>query len=85
MVTGDLLNILINFLKERKQRVVLNGQLSKWSDTSAGAPQGSILRPLLSLIYIKNLSDNLSSNPKLFPDYNFPFLVVYDANKYGIN
>ena len=37
-VTGDLLNILIDFLKERKQRVVLNGQHSKWSNISAGVP-----------------------------------------------
>ena len=37
-VTGDLLNILTDFLKERKQRVVLNGQHSKWSNISAGVP-----------------------------------------------
>ena len=37
-VTGDLLNILTDFRKERKQRVVLNGQHSKWSNISAGVP-----------------------------------------------
>ena len=67
-MTGDLSNILIDFLKERKQRVVLNGQHSEWSNVSAGIPQGSILGPLFFLIYINNLSDNLSSNPKLFAD-----------------
>ena len=60
--------ILIDFLKERKQRVVLNGQHSNWSNISAGVLQGSILGPLLFLIYINDLSDNLSSNPKLFAD-----------------
>ena len=66
-VSGDLLSTLIDFLKERKQRVALNGQDSRWSDVSAGVSQGSILGPLF-LIYINDLPDNLSSNPKLFAD-----------------
>ena len=80
-MTGHLLNI---FLKERKQRVVLNGQHSKWSNISAGVPQGSILGPLF-LIYIKDLSDNLSSNPKLFADDTSLFSAVHDINQSGIN
>ena len=80
-MTGHLLNI---FLKERKQRVVLNGQHSKWSNISAGVPQGSILGPLF-LIYIKDLSDNLSSNPKLFADDTSLFSVVHDTNQSKIN
>ena len=66
-VSGDLLSTLIDFLKERKQRVVLNGQHSRWSNVSAGVPQGSILGSRF-LIYINDLPDNLSSNPKLFAD-----------------
>ena len=50
-VTGNLLNFLADFLKDRKQRVVLNGQNSTWVNFEAGVPQGSILGPLL-LIYI---------------------------------
>ena len=84
-VTSDLLNILIDFLKERKQRVVLNGQHSKWSNISAGVPQGSILEPLLFLIYINDLPDNLSSNPKLFADDTSLFSAVHDKNQSGIN
>ena len=67
-MAGDLLNILIDFLKEKKQRVVLNDQHSNWSNISARLPQGSVLGPLLSLIYINDLSNNLVSNPKLFAD-----------------
>ena len=63
----------------------MNGQDSKWSNISAGFPKGSILGPLLFLIYISNLSDNLRSNPKPFADYNSLFLVVHDVNQSGIN
>ena len=83
-VTGDLLSTLIDFLKERKQRVVLNGQHSRWSNVSAGVPQGSILGPLF-LIYINDLPDNLSSNPKLFVDDISLFSVEHDINQSGIN
>ena len=84
-MTGDLLNILIDFLKERKQRVVLNGLHSKWLNISAGVPQGSILEPLLFLIYINDLTDSLRSNPKLFDDDTSLFSVVHDINQSGIN
>ena len=44
-ISGDLLNILIDFLSNRKQRVVLNGQVSAWASVNAEVPQGSILGP----------------------------------------
>ena len=65
---GNLLDTLTNFLNDRKQRVVLDGQHSKWGDIEAGVPQGSILGPLLFLMYINDFHDNLISNPKLFAD-----------------
>ena len=67
---GDLLTILTDFLKERKQRVFLNGQHSTWSNISTWAPQRLILGLLLFLIYINNLSGNLIPNPKLNPVFN---------------
>ena len=51
-VAGNLLDTLTNFLKERKERVILNGQYSTWTNVEAGVPQGSILGPLLFLILI---------------------------------
>ena len=45
-----------------------------------GVPQGSILDPLLLLIYINNLSEGLSSNARLFVDDASLFLVIHDSN-----
>ena len=79
-ISGDLLNILIGFLSNRKQRVVLNGEVSGWASVNAGVPQGSILDPLLFLTYIDDVSNNLSSNFKLFADDTSLFSVAHDVN-----
>ena len=76
----NLLRLIKCFLKSRKQRVVLNGQASSCTNVVAGVPQGSILGPLFFLIYINDLSDDLSSNPKLFADDTSLFSVVHDKN-----
>ena len=65
-ISGDIINILQDFLRNRKQRVVLNGQCSSWADVNAGVSQGSILGHSLFLIYINDLSDGLQSDCKLF-------------------
>ena len=79
-ISGNLLNIFEDFLRNRKQRVVLNGQTSNWKNIHACVPQGSILGPLLFLVYINDLAENLSSNPKLFADDTSLFSVVRDLN-----
>ena len=61
-----MLKTLFDFLEDRNQRVVLNGQNSSWANVEAGVPQSSVLSPLLFLIYINDLPYNLSTNVKLF-------------------
>ena len=79
-ISRELRHILFDFLSNRKQRVVPNGRNSSWTNVHAGVPQGSLLGPLLFLIYINDLSDNLTSNAKLFADDTSLFSVVHDVN-----
>ena len=75
-VDGDLINLLSDYLSNRFQRVVLNGQESGWDKINAGVPQGSVLGPLLFLVYINDLADGVSSNIKLFADDSSLFARV---------
>ena len=84
-ISENLLKIIEDFLSNRYQRVVLNGQSSGWAEVNVGVPQGSILGPLLFLIYINDLSTGLSSNPKLLADDTSLFSVVHDEPHQPMN
>ena len=60
------MNIITDFLNLRKRSVVLNGQASPLASIKAGVAQGSILGPLWFLIYINDLSGDLSTTAKFF-------------------
>ena len=78
-IDDDLLELL-NYLEDRKQRVVLNGQTSSWKNILAGVPQGSVLGPILFLIYINDLPDGIKLICKIFADYTLLFSKVKDNN-----
>ena len=80
-ISGELYNLLEYYLSGRFQRVVLNGQTSFWRPVLVGVPQGSILAPLVFLIYINDLPNELKSNVKLFADDTSLFTIVKDKNE----
>ena len=57
-----------DWLKGRTQRVVLNGSYSDWSEVSSGVPQGSVLGPILFLVYVNDMDCGLDANISKFAD-----------------
>ena len=84
-VTGDLLRLIESVLSDSYQRVVLNGQTSNWNKIKAGVRQGSVLGPLIFLIYINDLHFELHCSPKLFVDDTSLFSIVEDVNETTAN
>ena len=79
-ISGTPLKLIESFLSGIYQCVLLNSQASSWSPVLAGVPQGSILVSLFFLIYINDLSHNLSSTVKLFADDTSFFSIVHDID-----
>ena len=75
-VSDSLLLWFKSYLADRKQRVVLPGAVSAWKYIKAGVPQGSILGPLLFLIYINDIVVDIHSNIRLFADDTSLYIIV---------
>ena len=84
-VEVELLSLLKNYLENREQRVVLNGQTSAWRKIMSGIPQVSVLGPLLFLIYINDLPDGINSLCKIFADNTYLFPKFSDIHKSASN
>jgi hypothetical protein len=67
-ITGKLLKWISNYLNNRYQRVTLRASKSAAKPITAGVPQGSVLGPLMFLIYVNDISSSLLSLTRLFAD-----------------
>ena len=77
-VQSPLLQWFESYLPNRQQRVVIEGQCSDWRTITSGVPQGSVLGPLLFLIYINDITDDLASLPLIYADDTTLFEIVED-------
>ncbi len=67
------------WLTERTQRVVVDGEASDWVPVSSGVPQGTVLGPLMFLLYINDINDGVSSTVRLFADDCLVYRVIKTA------
>lgn len=67
-ITGNTRSWIEAFLTGRRQRVNVNGAMSSWRDVVSGIPQGSVLGPLLFVIFINDLPEAVDCGIKLFAD-----------------
>ena len=67
-INGRILGWVRDFLLNRRQRVVVNDKMSTWADILSGIPQGSVLGPILFVIFINDLPDVVTSTVKIFAD-----------------
>ena len=75
-IDGNLLKWIESFLTGRKQRVNVNGEMSSWADVHSGIPQGSVLGPILFIIFINDLPDVVECYVKIFADDTKVFTQV---------
>ena len=77
-IEGPLLNLISSYLTNRQQCVTIGGQSSSMLPIEAGVPQGSILGPLLFLVFINDITDDISCDIKLFADDTSIMEIIYD-------
>ena len=75
-IRGKLLDWMKDFLSERTQQMVVNGESSTKEKVTSGVPQGTVLGPLLFLIYINDLSDRVKSQIWLFADDSYLYRTI---------
>ena len=67
-IGNGMINWIEKWLIDRRQRVVVDGEVSNWKSVLSGVPQGSVLGPILFLIYINDLDEDITSKVLTFAD-----------------
>ena len=80
-IRGPCLKLLTSYLTNRKQYVYLSGYKSSFVDVECGVPQGSVLSPLLFILYVNDMITALHSTPRLFADDTCLFLTAKNTSE----
>ena len=75
-IRGYLLKWIKNFLIGRQQKVILNGSSSKWIEVTSGVPQGSVLGPLLFILYVNDITNGVQSTIEMFADDSKLYRII---------
>jgi len=67
-IDDSTLQWIMSFLEDRQVRVLIRGTCSHWVEVLSGVPQGSVLGPLLFLIYVNDLPEWIKTNIEMFAD-----------------
>ena len=67
-IRGPLLQWISSWLTKRYQRVIVDGESSSATTVKSGVPQGTVLGPLMFLVYINDINENITSSVRLFAD-----------------
>jgi hypothetical protein len=79
-IRGNTLNWIERFLSNRKQVVVVDGELSDEANVLSGVQQGSVLGPSLFLFYINDIASSFNSTVRLFADDTIAYLTINSKN-----
>ncbi len=82
-VKGKALRWVKSFLKDRRQKVVVNGEESEWKEVLSGVPQGSVIGPTLFIIFINDMPESVESFINMFADDAKLFAEVEDENQHA--
>ena len=83
-IRGTTLSWIKSFLSDRLQRVVINGSQSPWSPVISGVPQGTVLGPLLFLLYINDITAGIRSDIRLFADDCILYRTIHSSSDVDI-
>ena len=65
---NSIINWIEQWLTDKRQRVVVDGEVSTWKSVLSGVPQGSVLGPILFLVYINDLKEGVTGKILKFAD-----------------